>query len=101
MLESRNTQWAPTDVTVENWSTTLGVIVRQEQALEASEMSDWFCGLSVHHACINTEAGVMICRLPTRPAVIVAVAMSGRATIASTSTPGAPVVIVVVVVTVL
>lgn len=36
-----------TEVTVDVWSTTLGAIVRHEQALDTDEISDWFCGLSV------------------------------------------------------
>lgn len=71
------------------------MIVRHEQALETVEMSDWFCGLSVH-AAMNTEAGVTNCRLSTAPAVVVTVAVG--TVIASTSIP---VVTVVVVVTVL
>ena len=34
-----------TDVTVIDWSTTVGVMVRHEHALETSEMIDLFCGL--------------------------------------------------------
>lgn len=79
------------------WATTLEGIVRHEQALETTEMSDWFCGLSVY-AAINTEAGVMNCRLSARPAVIMTVAVSVGIVRALTSSP---VVTVVVVVTVL
>ena len=79
------------------WSTTLGVIVRHEQALDTIEMSDEFFGLKVH-ASISTEAGVMNCRLSNRPAVAVIVAVPVGTVCTLTSTP---VVIVVVVVTVL
>lgn len=75
MLGSRKYSMAfHTDVTVADWSTRLGVIVRQEQALETIEMSDWFCGLRVH-ASMSTEAGVMNCLLSTKPAVVVTVAV--------------------------
>ncbi len=73
------------------------MIVRHEQALETTEMSDWFCGLRVHAAMI-TEAGVMNCRLSTGPAVVVTVAVPVGTVIALTVSP---VVTVVVVVTVL
>ena len=79
------------------WSTTLGVIVRHEQALDAVEMSDWFCGLNVHDS-MNAEGGLMNCRLATRPAVVVTVAVPVGTVITLTSVP---VVTVVVVVTVL
>lgn len=79
------------------WSTTLGVIVRHSQALDAVEMSDWFCGLNIHDS-MRTEAGAMNCRLATRPAVVVTVTVPVGTVIALTSVL---VVIVVVVVTVL
>ena len=79
------------------WSTTLGVIVRQEQALDAREMSDWFCGLSVHDS-MNTAAEGTNCRLCTKPAVVVIVAVPVGTVISWTVEP---VVIVVVVVMVL
>ena len=79
------------------WSKTLGVIVRHEQALDTVEMSDRFCGLSVH-ASMSTEAGVTNCRLSTRPAVVMTVTVPVGIVVAMTSSP---VVTVVVVVTVL
>ena len=83
---------------MDGWSRTLGVIVRHEQALETIEMSDWFCGLSVHASMI-IEAGVInCCRLATGPAVIVTVVVPVGIVVASTVSP---VVTVVVVVTVL
>ena len=39
-----------TDVTVAGWSTTVGVIVRHEQALETPEMIESFFGLRVQAA---------------------------------------------------
>lgn len=86
-----------TDVTVDVWSTTLGVIVRHEQALETVEISDAFCGPNVH-AAIIAAAGVTACRFCTRPAVAVNVAVAVGTVISLTT---CPVVIVVVVVTVL
>lgn len=79
------------------WSKTLGVMVRHEQALETVEMSDEFCGLSVHASMI-TEAGVMNCRLMLGSAVVVTVAVAVGTVIASTSIPVMTVVVVVTVV---
>ena len=73
------------------------MIVRHEQALDTTEMSDESCGFSVHD-WINTVAGVVICRLSTCPAVAVIVAVPVGTVCTLNSTP---VVIVVVVVTVL
>lgn len=78
------------------WSKTLGVMVRHEQALETVEMSDEFCGLSVHASMI-TEAGVMNCRLMFGSAVVVTVAVAVGTVIASTSIPVMTVVVVVTV----
>ena len=77
---------------------TLEGILRHEQALEACEMSVWFCGLSVQDAII-AEAGVMTCRLAARTTgVVVTVAVAvGNVVVWTTD----PVVTVVVVITVL
>ena len=73
------------------------MIVRQEQALDALEMSDRFCGLSVHD-WLNTATGFVNCRFWTKPAVVVIVVVP-VGTVNSWTVD--PVVIVVVVVTVL
>ena len=73
------------------------MILRQEQALDTMEMSDWFCGLCVHDS-MNTAAGVTNCCLCTKPAVVVIVAVPVGTVMSWTVNP---VVIVIVVVMVL
>lgn len=73
------------------------MIVRHEQALETLEISEAFCGLSVH-AWMIIDAGVMTCRFCNGPTVVVIVAVAVGTVIALITTP---VVVVVVVVTVL
>lgn len=73
------------------------MIVRHEQALETVEMSDWFCGLSVH-AAMKMEAGVTNCRLSTSPAEVVTVTVPVGTTMALTVSPVVTVVVVVTVV---
>ena len=59
-------------------------------------MSDEFCGLNLHSSMI-TEAGVMNCRLSTRPAVVVTVTVPVGTVNASTTSPVVTVVEVVMV----
>lgn len=89
-------KWVFTDVAVDVWSTTLEGILRHEQALETSDMSVWFCGLSVHDAMMS-EAGVTNCRLLARPGVVVTVVVAVGIVITSVSSPMMTVVVVVMV----
>lgn len=72
------------------------MIVRHEQALETLEISEAFCGLSVHD-CLSTETGLTACRFCNRPTVVVIVAVAVGTVIASTTTPVVVVVVVVMV----
>lgn len=84
-----------TEVAVDVSAITLEGILRHEQALEACEMSVWFCGLSVQDAIIS-EAGVMICRLAARrTGVFVTVAVAVGNVVVSTSDPVVTVVVVI------
>lgn len=78
------------------WSTTLEGILRHEQALETSDISVRFCGLSVHDAMIS-EAGVTACRLIARAGVVVIVVVAVGIVTTLLSSPTMTVVVVITV----